>query len=229
MTFTFMDGNYSLPDLLSDIQLDQFIGWTDLYGRDLDQQQRLLSVIENPDEVDLRRSLLYLDRIVKAFSYYSGIPLTTVQTQIDIKQVMSYMAATQISLAVEEQNIEVLPEYHFEDITYTLQPPSELQEPVTYADFMATKDLAGYMLSLAEGDWSVMPMLAAAYLRVPGESFQADAIAPDSPKVQGFQRLTMDIALGVATYLGATLQLFISTLDNYIPAEALDTYPVPTS
>lgn len=212
------DGNpYTIPDDLSEITLEQHINYMAVHGTNFRIKTRNLDQIVDPGERHLEAALIYMDRMVTVLSYYSGIPLEEVRDNIDIKQVLSYVGATQLALAVQERELEVVPgaTYDFDGHPWTIQPPTALPEVVTYDHYMATNELARLMLELAAGNWEVMPSICAAYLRLPGEDFNPNGWQVGTTREVLMRTLPLDIALRVGYYLQASLELFVTVLEDY--------------
>lgn len=221
MTFTFEEEEYTLPNSLSEISLQTHIDWIINYGAELSARKIAAELEIDMDVKNLNLHLIFIDEATKAFSHYTGIPLATVETSIELSQILNAYTVTQILLAVESRGVEIQPTYDWKGDTWAigavdLGTPSGL----TREQFRTIKKLAEYVIALSEGDWTKMPYICAAYFRLDGEPFNPDYLNADNTRFLIMAELPMDIAIAVATYLQSSLSIYTEVIANHIYEEA---------
>lgn len=236
MIFTYQGQPYELPDGLQDITLQQVQAWSSMYGRETGQAYMVTQNENDPGNMRLGMSKLWMDYITAALSFFSGIPLQQVRETIDISDIVSLLTQSSIIVAIQGprtpvpvQALEVPQEITLQGGqdaegnqlpggTYYLQPAdAELDgSQVTGDTFIASLTLAGYILELLNGDWSNFQILVAGYVRLPGEVLTQQLINPAGQRAQLFQQqLTMDYAAPWAQYFLGQVAAVLRVTDYY--------------
>jgi hypothetical protein len=144
----------------------------------------------------LEIALLFVDRMQKALSFYTGIPLSEVVSSIDMYDVVYNYTVSAIIKAVERNTPLMEPPLMWDDTEYHLYAPSEsVSETITQDEFNATCLIATYCREISDGNYVNMIPVVAAYLRLVEEPFSADLIAPEGVRCTLFQDLPLDLAL----------------------------------
>lgn len=229
MTFTYDEVEYTLPDELADITLEEHVEWNTTYGAEL--AARRLEAMKEPDELrrDLELHLILIDEAVHAISHYTTIPLEDVQDNIEVGQVLAAYIATQLVIAQEATTVDVQDSYNWGGHVWVIYAPDiSMDDDLEFEDFKAVKNLAEAVLKLADGDWSQMYAICAAYFRHESEPFDREYIVPGHARYELMKTLPMDMALAVAQFIQSTLSIFTQMIsDHYYDEVPSEVPPAP--
>ncbi len=231
MTFMYAGSTYTLPDNLSGISLVQQQAWSAMYGYQLALAGVAGDQVSNPLTQKLNRQLQFMDEITQALSFYSGIPLATVRSGMDVGQIVRLIGDSQIALAIQGQHMAI-EQSVFTVIPSTVTimgqvynvntPHGSVGEAMSHTEFLISLLLARYLLELEEGDWSNYHLLLAGYVRLPGEAMSMDNITSGSARSELFRNnITMQDGAPLAQYFVGQTGGLITVLDKYTGQQLL--------
>lgn len=217
MQFTYRGQQYTFPNSLADITLRQRIDFYNLYGKDIDEKAMLIEKLKDETEKEIERNLLSIDLACKSFSFYTGITLDEVRQYISVEELMEIYAVDMQMLHEQERNIEIQPTYDWQGEQWCIAAPEVTgSSNMTLIEFVTGKEVVRQLHAVGKGRWDALPYLCAIYLRkrLPDgtqEAFSEDMAAEGSQRLAAMYDLPMDIAIAVAFFLSATLNIYITT------------------
>lgn len=201
MTFEYQGRQYSYPTTLHDVTLRRRIEWEQEYGKDLAARAAEIHEMKDGNEKEVELTLFHVEHAVKAFAFFTGLPLSEVADHIDVRQVIAVFEATLINLILPEA-----PDRSDDPIIWNgefwflptpeLRPDSEM----TFNEFLVAKEIVRQVQAIGGSKWDALPYLCAIYLRNEDQPFSEDLVMEGGDRVEQMHDLPMDIAHQVATF-----------------------------
>jgi hypothetical protein len=190
MEIIFNNATYATPADLSEVTLIQAI-----------QLKSSIKAVKQEDTIMKAAILINL---------FTGIDVEAVKTQMDIAQVVVVYMVWHSMMEYSEEYIKPKASYVWNGETWYLGSPASLfSQDIMKHEFSLLKELSKAIICFSNGDWSVMPIICAAYLRRQDEELQMDIFTdPLCEKVKLMDGLPMDIVIGIGKFLKETLDIF---------------------
>ena len=221
MKFIYKESEYDVPTSLSQIKLRQKIEFDNLYSEKIEALKNEVFGDENKEVSDLDSMLLTFSVAAMNFSFFSGIPLEEVEQNIAVDDVLNIYYSCFYQLFQQEEELELLPEYLWNDEFWKLESPElTFESKITFNEFITSKQIVKQMSELASGHWESLPYLACVYLKREDESFEEKWLAPGSERMKMMLDLPMDIAVAVAFFLQSSMSMYLKTLASSQEEEA---------
>ncbi|KAA5532659.1 hypothetical protein F0919_17920 [Taibaiella lutea] len=215
MNINYMDRQYSIPNSLHSITLEQWIKWKENYGNALDAKKKEIDLMPDSSDKDVEAFLLLSDAACKFFSFYTGIELEEMRTNFDVNQLINVYTSSTSIMTDEQFELDIEPEYIVNNSIWNIIPPIDFvpEDGLMYDSFLELKKMVIQLKAFSEGDWNKLPALCAMYLRKKGET-AADINNYLEERHSLMQQLPLNIAFSIAKYLEVTLKVYTDTLNT---------------
>jgi hypothetical protein len=225
MDFKFKGKTYTLPVTLNQITVRQKIEFDRLYRDRINEMyQNVFKGVDGEDfeEMDeIETSLFKVNIAVFNISFFTGIPLEQVETEMDIDDIMMLYYACIHQLYEEQEDIELQESYYFKDALWMIEPPYLNNESkTTFNQLITSKQVIKQMQELSLGKYEAVPYLAAIYLKQEDEEFSEDWLKEGSERLELMYELPMNIANAIAFFLQSSMHSYLKTL-AFSPGEDL--------
>lgn len=209
MKFEINGVSYDLPTSLSQIPLKQKIAFEAEHGGLLAQMAKSIAGIKDDNEKEMEAVLYQMQVACRSLSFFASIPLEIVE-QTNVDDVYNIYAACFQGLFVQQDAISIENEFDWNgDIWMIDNPAVTTKSKMTFNELIVSKQVVKAMMDMGQGEWQGMPYIAAVFLRKKGEAFSEDLVDGEGERVKLMESLPMDIALGVAFFLLASMNQYI--------------------
>ncbi|GEN74093.1 hypothetical protein [Chryseobacterium lathyri] len=227
MDFNWKGKTYSLPVTLNQVTVRQRIEFDAQYRSEIVQlQENVFRKDEEGNELDVDEmdvSLLNVSVAAMNLSFFTGIPMSEIDSEMSVDDVMNLYFSCFHQLYEEQENIQLQEEYLFMDDFWKIETPVLSHESkITFNELITSKQVIKQMQELSAGKWDAIPILAAIYLKKEGEVFNESWLSPGSERLEMMYNLPMDIALAVAFFLQNSMDQFLKT-SVYLQEEKTET------
>lgn len=227
MDFNWKGKTYSLPVTLNQVTVRQRIEFDAQYRSEIVQlQENVFRKDEEGNELDVDEmdvSLLNVSVAAMNLSFFTGIPMSEIDSEMSVDDVMNLYFSCFHQLYEEQENIQLQEEYLFMDDFWKIEPPVLSHESkITFNELITSKQVIKQMQELSAGKWDAIPILAAIYLKKEGEVFNESWLSLGSERLEMMYNLPMDIALAVAFFLQNSMDQFLKT-SVYLQEEKTET------
>jgi hypothetical protein len=230
MQFKFQDTTYTFPDSLSQIKLSDRIAFYNLHGKFLDDLAKKVQEMKDVDEKEAEAYEWNLHSIARHVSFYSGIPLECIMSEMDITDLQSMFFAAWANLNEQEQVVNIRGSYDWNGCKWVIASP--VVSPTsrfTLGEFIYAKEVVRNMEQVANGKWASLPFLCAIFLRKEGEAFDELFCEEGSERLQLMQDLPMDIAIEVGFFLSSSMTICTSISHYLDQKESREDYPLEST
>lgn len=217
MIFTYLDTDYTLPDGLSTIQLQQHIAWSEEWGWSYRQIKLAIASLISPDEKNLSNIAIDSERFCRIFSKYTGIPFDEVQSNISIPDLLTALVGSGLVPAIDEERPTHNSTYSWNSETWRLYTPAESHDADTMSqeEFVIVQQLTSSIQMLATGGWQEMYAVCAAYFRKDGEDLDIAFTQPGNARYEAIKELPLDMAFDIGYYLLDNKMDFYQLINDY--------------
>lgn len=228
MNFKFKENTYSLPVTLNQITVRQKIEFDRLYRDQINEMYQKTFKLDDNGEVeemdDIEASLFKVSVATMNISFFTGIPLETVENEMSVDDVMNLYYSCIHQLYEEQDNIELQETYFFKEKLWYIEPPYLTNESkTTFNQLVTSKQVIKQMQELSAGKYEAIPYLAAIYLRGEEEEFQEDWLNSGNERLELMYDLPMDIANAIAFFLQNSMGSYLKTLVFSQEADQVET------
>lgn len=223
MDFKFKGKKYVLPVTLNQITVRQKIDFDRLYRDKINEMYSNTFKMDDQGELeemdDIEASLFKVSVAVMNISFFTGIPLQEVESEMSVEDVMNLYYSCIHQIYEEQDNIELQESYLFKDQFWFIEPPYLTNESkTTFNQLITSKQVIKQMQELSAGKYEAIPYLASIYLRKEDEEFQEDWLNNGAERLEMMYDLPMDIANAIAFFLQNSMSSYMKTL-AYSPEE----------
>ncbi|GAB0154745.1 hypothetical protein CHRYSEOSP005_00050 [Chryseobacterium sp. Alg-005] len=220
MDFHWKGKTYSLPVTMNQITVRQRIEFDAQYRDQIIQlQENVFRTDEEGNELEVDEmdvSLLNVSVAAMNLSYFTGIPMNEIDSEMSVDDVMNLYFSCFHQLYEEQNNIELREEYLFRDEFWKIEPPVLSHESkITFNELITSKQVIKQMQELSAGKWDAIPILAAIYLKKEGEVFNESWLTPGNERLEMMYDLPMDIALAIAFFLQSSMNMYLKTSASF--------------
>lgn len=221
MTIKFKDIDYTFPESLTEITLGKRIQFYHEHGIYLDKQAAIIDTIEDDFEKELSVSAWHLELAARTFSFYTGIALASVHSDIAIVELLTIYNNEMQSLFIQEKETELLQQYQWNNEKWILATPEVLPtSKVCFNEFIYAKEIVRQLSSLSKNKWDMLPYLCAIYLRKEGEYFNEEFCIEGGERYKLMLELPLNIAIAVGFFLSGTVNIY-TTISVFSEKESL--------
>lgn len=211
-----------LPFSLSEITLDKYISWNELYGKKMDNL--LKSIVENEnkkqdDVIDFTNEFILheFDYLTKYYSFHTNNNLESInsllsnqdETILDIlkESAISHSCISREINDISSECVNLMQEFEFNNRKdYIIQPlfnQVDFEFGLTVEQFELGQNLALIFSDLQDGNTIALYELCAAYFRPKGVVYRGR----NEMQIELMKSLPLHIALRVKKYISETLNI----------------------
>ena len=230
MEISFKGLNYQFPSSLQDITLGQRIGFYIEHGKSLDDRAKVIEALTDEFDKELERTSWHLDYAARMLSFYTGIELDTVKTEMPIVDLVHIYNTCVSVLNEQEQSVELQTAYSWQDNEWILSVPELLpNSDMNLNEFIYAKEAVRNLDSLGKSKWESLPYLCSIYLRKAGEPFSESLVAAGSERMELMNNLPLNIAIAVGFFLTGIMNIYTNISAYSENPAAKDSIQLPTS
>ncbi len=215
MIISYNGDDYTIPDNVGDISLQEFVGWSAHAGISIFHKIANAASLSGV-QADLTERLIDNSRMIQAVSYFSGIPFEDVANNIPLSEVAQYYRLSAVYKIVEIEPVTEEATYNFNSEVWELYTPStSVSDPITQSEFASTLKLAEYFQEIENGDWSNAPIVCAAFFRKQAENFSSELLNPLGERVALLQSLPLNMAFATMQHNKDRWQDYVDNINNH--------------
>lgn len=224
MIITFGGEDYTIPDTLEDITLEEYMDWNAYKGMELWQRRDYVDGITDETLKGMELRILVVQRMQYAVSHFSTIPLQDVIDGITLEDLATYYLTSALRDAVEFAAVAVEESYDFDSGEWEVYTPStSVSDSVVHDEFTSTVLLGEYLRQIVQGDWTNAAILCAAYFRQAAENFSKALIDPLGVRVTLIKTLPLNMAFATVQHNATVYQEYSDVLIEHWD----DAFPAP--
>jgi hypothetical protein len=206
----FKDKLYTYPTSYSEVTIKQRIDFHNIYGKEIEDKAKEISLVEDEDVVSILEVQLSLLTACKALSFFANIPFNEVLNNIPVETVMGVYDDYLYTLLFARPEIELRSSYEFAGEQWCipnpiLQPSSKL----TLNEFITPKELVRQMEGMGNGTWQALLYLCCIYLRKKDEPFAEELLDDGGERKKLFEKLPLEIAMQVGFFLRRSMTIYL--------------------
>jgi len=196
-----LDIVYDVPASRSELTLQKRYEYDIAHGDDLNQ--RITETIENEDITEQERNDLladlYIERVRKTFSFFTGTDLQEVDAMEIGPLVQFYELHLKDLLNTDYDDEDTTAIINGDELYWLPEPTLTPQSTITLNELVTAKEVSRNLSTTSSQKLHAIALLATIFLRKTGEQFSESLLSQDE-RMQMMWEIPMDVSLKVANF-----------------------------